>query len=58
MFGFYLYETSKLIRFTDFHPTHNTEGFFFNILLRNVWFRDERDLISDQNTNKNYTLEY
>ena len=57
MFGFYLYETSKLTRFTNFHPTHNTEEFFFNILLRNVCFRDERELISDQNTNKNYTLE-
>ena len=28
MFGFYLYETSKLTRFIDFHPTHITEGFF------------------------------
>ena len=52
MFGFYLYETTKLTRFTDFHPTHNTEGIFFNILLCNVCFRDERELISDQNTNK------
>ena len=56
MFGFYLYETSKLTRFTDFHLTHNTKGYFFNILLRNVCFRDEREFISDQNTNKNYTL--
>ena len=29
MFGFYLYETSKLTRFTNFHPTHNTKAFFF-----------------------------
>ena len=57
MFGFYLYETSKLTRFTDFHPVHNTEGFFFNILLRNICFRDEKELISDQNTNNNYTFE-
>ena len=32
-------------------------GFFFNIFLCNVCFRDERELILDQNKNKNYVLE-
>ena len=53
MFGFYMYETSKLTKLTDFHPTHNTEGFFFNIFLCNICLRDERELISYQYTNKN-----
>ena len=57
MFEFHLYETSKLTRFIDFHPTHNTIRFSFNIFLCNVCFRDERELISVQNTNKNYILE-
>ena len=53
----YLYKTTKVTSFTDFHPTHNTQGFFFNILLRNFTFRDERQLLSERNTNKNYLLE-
>ena len=57
MFGFYLYETTKITNFTDFHPTHNTQGFFFTVLLRNFTFRDERKLLSERNTNKNYLLE-
>ena len=57
MFGFYLYETTKVTRFIDFHPTHNTHGFFFDILLHNFTFRDERQLLSEHNTNKNYLLE-
>ena len=57
MFGFYLYEISKLTRFTDFHPIHKTKGFFFIILLCNICFRDEREFISNQNTKMNYILE-
>ena len=57
MFGFHLYETTKVTKFTDFHPTHNTQGFFFNIPLRNLTFRDERQLLSKRNTNMNYLLE-
>ena len=55
-FGFYLYESTKVTRFTDFHPTHNTQGFFFNIPFRNFTFKNERQLLSKRNTNKNYLL--
>ena len=49
--------SQKLTRFTDFHPTHNTQGFFFNILLRNFTSGDERQLLSERNANKIYLLE-
>jgi hypothetical protein len=41
--GNYIYTTNKLTRFTDFHPTHNIEGFFYNILLKKCVF--EQSLI-------------
>jgi hypothetical protein len=33
--GFIIYENKKLVRLLDFHSIHNSEGFFFNVLL--VW---------------------
>jgi hypothetical protein len=44
-----IYTTNKLTRFIDFHPTHNIEGFFYNILLQNVCFWRELDLPSASN---------
>ncbi len=33
--GFIIYENKKLVSLIDFHPIHNSERFFFNVLL--VW---------------------
>jgi hypothetical protein len=30
--GFIIYENKKIVRFTNFNPIHNSEGFFKNIL--------------------------
>jgi hypothetical protein len=38
-----------LSRFIDFHPTHNIERFVSNILLQNVCFWRELDLLSPSN---------
>lgn len=34
-----------LMRFTDYHPVHNSEGFWYNYLLEHVPFRDESELL-------------
>ena len=36
-------------RFTNFHPIHNSEAFFFNVLLCTIPFRNENDLLSTTN---------
>jgi len=54
----YIYTTNKLTRFTYFHPTHNIEGFFYNILVQNMCFWRELDLLSASNLQKNYVHEY
>jgi hypothetical protein len=36
--GNYIYTINKLTIFIDFHPTHNIEGFFYNMLLQNIYF--------------------
>jgi hypothetical protein len=33
--GFIIHENKKLVRLIDFYPIHNSERFFFNVLL--VW---------------------
>ncbi len=55
--GFHIYETHKITRFTDFHPIHNSEAFFFNVLLRTIPFRNENDLLSATNIKKSYIRE-
>jgi len=47
--GNYIYTTNKLTRFIEFHPTHNIERFFYNILLQNMCFWRELDLFSPSN---------
>jgi hypothetical protein len=42
------------VRFTDFHPVHHTDGFFYNILLQHVSFRSDSHLLSPKNTTKTY----
>jgi hypothetical protein len=55
--GNYIYTTNKLTRFIDFHPTHNIEGYFYNILLQNMCFQRKLDLLSASNLQKNYVCE-
>jgi hypothetical protein len=47
--GFFLYKSEHLMRFTDFNPSKHVEPFFFNILLNNVVFFKERELMSPTN---------
>ena len=55
---FHMYEFHKITRFTDFHPTHNSEGFFFNVLIRTIPFRNKNELLSATNNEKSYVREY
>jgi len=52
--GFFLYKSEHLVRFTDFNPGKHVEQFFFNILLNNVAFFKERELISPTNLAGSY----
>jgi len=42
----YIYTTNTLTRFTNFHPTHNIEAFFYNIFLQKTRFWNEIELLS------------
>jgi hypothetical protein len=55
--GYYVYRNKKITRFTYFHPTYNQEEFFFNIMLQNICFRNEKELLSDHNTKQSYVYE-
>jgi hypothetical protein len=44
--GDYIYTINKWTRFIGFHPTHNIKGFSYNILLQNVCFQRELNLLS------------
>ena len=47
----------QLVRFTDYHPAHNMEAFFYNVLLKHVAFHTEANLISADNVCGSYLLE-
>ena len=49
--------TDRVIRFTDFHPAHHFESFFFNVLLQHIPFRNESSLLSNNNVHKSYYIE-
>ncbi len=36
--SFIIYKNKKLVRFIDFHPIHNNEAFFYNVLLQKIPF--------------------
>ena len=55
--GHYIYENNKVTRFTDFHSSHSSEGFFCNILLRTICFRNENTLLSFHNKQQSYVYE-
>jgi hypothetical protein len=43
--SYYAYKNRKITRFIDFHPTYSPERFFFNIMLQNICFRGEKELL-------------
>lgn len=49
--------TPEIIRFSDYNPKSQPEGFFYNLLLEKVSFRDELKLLSSCNTAKSYQTE-
>jgi hypothetical protein len=55
----HLYERSPedIVRFSDYHPRHSTEAFFYKLLLEKVAFRDEATLLSPHNTENSYFTE-
>jgi hypothetical protein len=47
----------RLVRFTDYHPGTNPEGFAYNLLLGCVPFRSECELLSHDNSEDSYLRE-
>jgi hypothetical protein len=56
--GNYVYASDHLVRFTDYHPAHHTEGYFYNVLLALVPFSHESELLSDAVTNPSRSYFY
>jgi hypothetical protein len=54
---FIVYKNENLVRFTNFHPTHNSEGFFYNVLLQKIPFHYEKNLNSNSNIHQSYVYE-
>jgi len=56
--GNYVYElpTPAIIRFTDYHPAYNLEGYCYNLLLSKVPFRSEVELLQ-AGDGQSYVLE-
>lgn len=57
MLSFIIYKNEKLVRFTEFHLIHNSEGFFYNVLLQKIPFCDEKKLLSNCNIHQSYVYE-
>jgi hypothetical protein len=55
--GFFLYKSEHLVQLRDFNPCKHVEPFFFNILLNNVAFFKECELISPPNLVGSYNHE-
>ena len=54
---FYMYETHKITRFTNFHLTHNSEAIFFNVLIHTIPFRNKNDLLKNPTINEKIIFE-
>lgn len=48
---------NRLVRFTDYNPKSQPEGFFYNLLLDRISFRNECELISETNCRQSYFTE-
>ena len=46
-----------LVRYSDYHPTHAPEAFFYNLLLQKVPFATEASLLSPDNLTNSYLRE-
>ena len=55
--GSYIYETLKITRFTDFHPTHNSEGFFLTSSFALFLLETKMNFFLLQTIKKNYVRE-
>jgi hypothetical protein len=57
--GDFVYQYAKdiVVRFTDFHPRHDTEAWCFQLLLERYPFRSENQLLSSHNTAESYFAE-
>jgi hypothetical protein len=40
----YKLQTPKCVRFTNYHPIHNTQAFFYNLLIMHQPFESEEDI--------------
>lgn len=49
--GAYVHSASHLVRFSDYHPAHHTEGYFYNVLLDRLPFCSEAELLSPLSVN-------
>jgi hypothetical protein len=47
----------RIMRYTDYHPGHDSEGFFYNVLLQHIPFRSEEELLSPHNVERSYFVE-
>jgi hypothetical protein len=52
--GFLLHKSEHLVQFTNFNPGKHVEPFFINILLNNVVFFKEREVMSSTNLAGSY----
>ena len=50
-------ECTEIIRFTDYHPKSQPEGFFYNLLLERLAFLDEAEILSPENKRQSYQTE-
>lgn len=55
----YIYKAppNYVVRFTQFHPCHQTEAFAYNLLLNDIPFMHENELISRENQEETYLRE-
>ena len=52
-------DPKDIVRFTDYHPRSNPDGFFYNLLLEKdeAHFRDELELLSNENPDGTFMTE-
>ena len=56
-FEVYKLKAPALVRFSEYSPAHNAEGFFYNVLLDTVPFDSEAQLLSEGNRSCTYREE-
>lgn len=56
--GNYVYASNHLVPFTNYHPAHHTEAYFYTVLLSRIPFLHEAELLSDPATNPSRSYFY